>query len=210
MKLYWFQVAPNPTKVRLYIAEKNAGGAAIELEQVVVKLPKGEQNSPEHKARNPFGSLPVLELDDGTYIIESLAIVDYLEDLFPEPPMWGTDAASRARGRELERIVDLRVLLPIARYIHATDSPLGLPPNPGVAENAQKFLPTGLAYIDDALADGRPFLKGETPSVADCTLAAALQFARFAKFDLDEQFAHLHRWDGEYRSRDVAASVLTL
>ena len=210
MKLYWFQVAPNPTKVRLYIAEKNAGGAAIELDQVVVKLPKGEQNSPEHTARNPFATLPVLELDDGAHIIESLPIVDYLEELFPDPPMWGTDAASRARGRELERIADLRVMVPIARYIHATDSPVGLPPNPGVAENAQKTLPAGLAYIDDVLSDGRPFLKGEAPSVADCTLAAALQFARFAKFDVDEQYAHLHRWDAEYRSRDVATSVLTL
>ena len=80
MKLYWFQVAPNPTKVRLYIAEKIAGGAAIELEQVVVNLPKGEQHSSEHQARNPFGSLPVLELelelDDGSYLIESLPIID--------------------------------------------------------------------------------------------------------------------------------------
>lgn len=135
MKLYWFQVAPNPTKVRLYVAEKNAGGASIELEQVVVKLPKGEQNMPEHKARNPFSSLPVLELDDGSHIIESLPIVDYLEELFPDPPMWGTTVAERARGRELERIADLRVMIPIARYIHATDSPVGLPPNPGVAEN---------------------------------------------------------------------------
>ena len=210
MKLYWFQVAPNPTKVRLYIAGKNAGGAAIELEQVVVKLPKGEQNSPEHKARNPFGRLPVLELDDGTHLIESLAIVDYLEELFPDPPMWGTDAVSRARSREVERIADLQVLLPIARYIHATASPIGLPPNPGIAEQAQAALPSGLAYFNDALADGRPFLNGAQPTVGDCTLAAALQFARFAKFDLDELYVHLHRWDAEYRNRDVATSVLTL
>ena len=81
MKLYWFQVAPNPTKVRLYIAEKRAGGATIDFESVIVKLPKGEQNRPEHLARNPFASLPVLELDDGTCIIESLAIIDYLEEV---------------------------------------------------------------------------------------------------------------------------------
>ena len=210
MKLYWFQVAPNPTKVRLYIAEKIAGGAAIELEQVVVNLPKGEQHSSEHQARNPFGSLPVLELDDGSYFIESLPIIDYLEDCFPEPPMWGSDAASRAQGRELERIADLRVLLPIARYIHATKSPLGLPPNPKLAESAQSVLPAGLAYIDDTLSDGRPFLKGEMPGVADCTLAAALQFARFSKFNVEEPYAHIRRWDAAYRSRDVARSVLTL
>jgi glutathione S-transferase len=210
VKLYWFQVAPNPTKVRLYIAEKNAGGAVIELDQVVVKLPKGEQHLPEHKARNPFGSLPVLELDDGTHLIESLAIIDYLEELVLEPPMWGTDPKSRAQSRELERIVDLRVLLPLARYIHATDSPLGLAPNPGVAESAQAALPSGLAYIDDTLSDGRPFLKGDSPTVADCTLAAALQFARYARFALDEAYLHIHRWDADYRARDVAKSILTL
>ena len=124
--------------------------------------------------------------------------------------MWGSDAASRAQSRELERIADLRVLLPIARYIHATKSPLGLPPNPKLAESAQSVLPAGLAYIDDTLSDGRPFLKGEMPGVADCTLAAALQFARFSKFNVEEPYAHIRRWDAAYRNRDVARSVLTL
>ena len=103
-----------------------------------------------------------------------------------------------------------RSCCPSARYIHATASPIGLPPNPGIAEQAQAALPSGLAYFNDALADGQPFLNGAQPTVGDCTLAAALQFARFAKFDLDELYVHLHRWDAEYRNRDVATSVLTL
>jgi glutathione S-transferase len=210
MKLYWFQVAPNPTKVRLYIAEKNAGGAAIDFESVVVKLPKGEQNAPEHLARNPFASLPVLELDDGTCIIESLAIIDYLEEMHPQPPLWGADAVSRARGRELERIIDLRILSNLARYIHATNSPTGRPPNAGVAESAREALPPGLEYIDGVLADGRAFVTGDRAGVADCTLAAALQFARFAKFDVAGDHANIRRWDADYREREVAKSVLTL
>jgi len=72
MKLYVFPVAPNPTKVRLYLAEKAAGGATIDLSQVTVNLPQGEQRKPEHLTRNPFGRLPVLELDEGSYLIESL------------------------------------------------------------------------------------------------------------------------------------------
>ncbi len=66
MKLYFFPFAPNPTKVRLYIAEKRERGAAIELEEVLVNLVEGEQNGPEHLARNPRGALPVLELDSGS------------------------------------------------------------------------------------------------------------------------------------------------
>ena len=84
MKLYMFQVAPNPTRVRLYLAEKAAAGAKIDLQQIAVNLPKGEQRTPDHLARNPLGRLPVLELDDGSYLTESLAIIEYLEECYPE------------------------------------------------------------------------------------------------------------------------------
>jgi len=210
MKLYWFQVAPNPTKVRLYVAEKNAHGGAIVLDGVVLKLPKGEQHSAEHRARNPFGAVPVLEFDDGGTLTESLAIIEYLEELHPQPSMWGENARERARSRELERIADLRVLLPIARYIHATNSPTGRPPNPGVAEQAQTAWPAALAYFDQILADGQPFLAGAMPTVADCTLAAALQFARFAKLEVLGAYPQLMRWDAAYRAREPARAVLTL
>jgi glutathione S-transferase len=210
MKLYWFQVAPNPTKVRLYIAEKIVGGAAIELEGVVVKLPKGEQHSPEHRARNPFESLPVLELDDGSTIVESLSIIDYLEDMYPLPPMWGLEPRERARAREVERIVEQRLLNPLIAYVHATNSPTGRPPNDGIAQWAMSEWPAALLYLDELLADGRSFLLGDTVGVADCTLAAALQFARFTKVDLLAGLAALAHWDAVYRERPVARMVLTL
>lgn len=210
MKLYMFQVAPNPTKVRLYLAEKAAGGAEIELEEVSLNLPKGEQKTPEQLARNPFGRLPVLELDDGTCLIESLPIIEYLEELHPDPPMIGTDPLERARVRELERIADLGVLLPVARVIHATNSPLGLSPVPEVAAIFRASLPDALRFLDGRLADGRPFVAGQHPSIADCTLAAALQFARFGKVEIAPTFEHLARWDRDYRERPVARSVLTL
>ena len=112
--------------------------------------------------------------------------------------------------RELERIVDLKILANVGRYIHATNSPIGLPPNAGVADNARKALPSGLDYIDGVLSTGRAFVAGDDPGIADCTLAAALQFARYAKFDVMGDFAHIRRWDADYRDRDVARSVLTL
>ncbi|MGR8921589.1 MAG: glutathione S-transferase family protein [Gammaproteobacteria bacterium] len=212
MKLYQVDVAPNPTKVRLYVAEKRAGGAELDIEPVEVKLMKGEQNSPEFLAKNPFGALPVLEFDDGGTLTESLAIIDYLEELAPAPSMWGASPRERARARELERIADLRVLAPLARYIHATNSPLGLAPNAGVAEQAGAVWPKGLAYLDRVLAAGDEFLCGARPTVGDCTLAAALQFARFAKMDLGlaDDFPALAAWDLSYRERPAAKDVLVV
>ena len=146
MKLYFFPVAPNPTRVRLYLAEKAESGARIPLDEVAVNLRQGEHRRPEHLARNPFGRLPVLELDDGRHLLESLAIIEYLEDLHPSPPMIGREPLERARVRELERIAELGVLQPVARIVHATNSPLGLPPNPGVAEHFRGCL----LYTSDA------------------------------------------------------------
>ena len=158
MKLYIFQIAPNPTKVRLYLAEKEAGGTLLDISQVSVNLPKGEQKTSAHLARNPLGKVPVLELDDGSYLTESLAIIEYLEERYPEPPLIGHTPLERAHVRELERIADLGILLPIARIIHATNSPLRLPPNPAVAEQARAMLPGALTLFNERLSDGRPFM----------------------------------------------------
>ena len=210
MKLYVFPVAPNPTRVRLYLAEKREAGRPIELEEVRVSLPRSEQKSPEHLARNPFGRLPVLELDDGSFLTESLAIIEYLEELHPEPPLIGRDPVERARVRELERICELGVLLPIAQIVHATRSPLGLPARPEVASHFREALPRVLELLDAKLANGRPFLAGAGPSIADFTLAAALQFGRFGGVEIDAPFERLARWDLAYRDRPAARSVLVV
>jgi glutathione S-transferase len=210
MKLYIFQVAPNPTKVRLYLAEKAAGGTDIPLQQVSVNLPKGEQRTPEHLARNPLGRLPVLELDDDSYLTESLSIIEYLEEGYPTPPLIGRTPLERARVRELERIVEFGILNPIGRIIHATNSPIGLPPNPTIAEHFRKILPEALRFVESKLSDGRPFVAGEHPSIADCTLAASLQFARFGKVEIDSTFQNIAAWDARYRERAVAKSVLVV
>jgi glutathione S-transferase len=196
VKLYFFPVAPNPTRVRLYVAEKAEAGTRIPLEEVPVNLPQGQQRLPDHLARNPFGQLPVLELDDGRHLLESLVIIEYLEDLYPSPPMIGSEPLERARVREHERIAELRVLQPVARILHATNSPLGLPPNPGVEAHFRKLLPEGLGVLNERLGDGRPFV-----------VQAAFQFARFGKIDLGG-LEHLTRWDREYRSRPAAQAVL--
>ena len=198
MKLYYFPIAPNPTKVRIYLAEKG-----IEIEQVLVSLVKGEQKSREHLARNPFGNLPVLELDDGTHLTESLAIIEFFEELYPDPPMIGTNPFERARVRRLERIADLGVLIPVARIIHATRSPLGLPPVPEIAAAARRGLPKALEVLDAALGD-QPFLAGERPTIADCTLFAAFGFARFGEVEIDPADRNLARWSADFGQRPSA------
>jgi glutathione S-transferase len=198
VKAYIFPIAPNPTKLRVYLAEKG-----LEIEQVTVNLPKGEQRSAEHRARNPLGKLPVLELDDGTYLTESLAIIEYLEELHPEPPMLGETPLERARVRELERIADLGVLLRVGRIVHATRSPLGYPPNPAVAEEERRALPSALAVLETRIGEA-PFLAGERPTIADCTLFAALRFARFGGVEIDPGCVRLARWLARFEERPSA------
>jgi glutathione S-transferase len=210
MKLYVFPVAPNPTKVRLYLAEKAAAGFRIPLEEITVNLIERAQRSPEHLARNPFGTLPVLETDSGRFLIESLTIIDHLEELFPVPSMFGPDPESRAFARQLERVADIGILIPIARIVHATDSPVGYPANPAVAAYYRERLPRSLDYLEDLLGDGRPFLAGDAVTVADCTLAAGLQFGRFRKIEPLGDYPRLLAWDARYRGRETAKSVLVV
>ena len=210
MKLYCFPVAPNPTRLRLYLAEKRQAGAELDVEEVSVNLRQQEQHSAEHLKRNPLAKLPVLEIEDGVYLTESLAIIEYLEELVPDPPMIGDTPLARARTRELERIIEIGVLRPIAEIVHATDSPLGLPPNPAVAEHFRAALLPNLAIVEERLRDGRPLLMGDRPSIADCTLAAALQFGRMAKVVLDPEYENIARWDLAFRERLSAKQVLVL
>jgi len=207
VKLYFFMVAPNPTKVRLYLAEKAALGSALQIEQVPVNLGAGEQKSAEHLARNPLGNLPVLECDDGSFLTESLVIIEYLEELHPDPPMIGRDAAERARVRRIERIAEMGVLVPLAVGVHTTNSPLGLPAVPEVAAWHRERMREPLALLDAQLADDRPFVMGDRVSIADCTLAAALQFSRFGKFEIDPGFEHVLRWDAAYRQRAAVRDI---
>ena len=188
MKLYYFPVAPNPTKVRVYLAEKG-----LDLECERVNLREGGTRTPEFLARNPLGKLPVLVLDDGSTLTESLAIIEYLEELHPEPPLWGRDPRERAHARELERLCDLGVLISVARAVHATNSPLGLPPNPGVAEQALGLLDQNLEVLDGRIGKG-PFVAGDRPTVADCTLWAGFGFATVFGIAIDPRFENVARW----------------
>lgn len=208
MKLYTVPLAPNPTKVMLYIAERAERGLDMGIEQIVVNTVKGRHKEPAHLARNPFGTVPTLELDDGSYIVESLAIVHYLEALFSEGALLAGTPQARAKALDVERIVDLRIGGPMGAYGHATRSPLGRPPNPEAAAAAMAALQTPLDYLERMLGDGRPLLLGGDVSIADCTLQSSLQFMRFVEADVFGDRPLLRAWDERYRARPAAQKVL--
>ena len=133
MKLYVFQVAPNPTKVRLYLSEREVSGARVEVEEISINIPEGEAKTPGFLKKNPQGQLPVLELENEIFIAESLPIIEYFEEYDPQYKMYGNNSEARAISRSLERTVDTGVLIPVGMAVHATRSPIGLPPNAEVA-----------------------------------------------------------------------------
>ncbi|MFT4571438.1 MAG: glutathione S-transferase [Hyphomicrobiaceae bacterium] len=208
MKLYYFPVAPNPTKVRLFLAEKAAAGYPIAIEEVAVSLVDGAQRSPEHTARNPMKRLPVLELDDGSYIPESLPIMEYLEELYPEPSLIGRTPRDRAQIRSMERMIETGIMNRIAAYVHATNSPIGVPPSEDAATRAREGLDQALPILEQFFGDGREFAAGDAPSIADCTLAAGFQFGRFGQLEAVQGYPRLVEWDFRYRERPASKAVL--
>ena len=208
MKLYMVPLAPNPTKVMLYIAEREELGVDMSIEQIVVNTLKGRHKEPEHLARNPFGTVPALELDDGTYLIESLAMIDFLEDKFPNNTMYQGTPEEKGKARDMERVIDLRLGGPMGAFGHATNSPLGRPPEPEKAAQYLESMQTPLNYLETLLGDGRPLLCGDHVNVADCTLQSFLQFTRFVEADVFGDRPLLRAWDARYRARPAAQAVL--
>jgi len=197
MKIYDFPLAPNPKKLRVYLAEKG-----LEIPFQVLNLVEGEHRRPEYLARNPMGGLPFLELDDGTTLTESLAIIEYLEELHPEPPMIGREPLERARVRRLERLIEFGVLGRAGRYFFHT-SPVfaGSRQVPEVAELAREEFPGVLEVVDREIGD-QPFAAGDHPTIADCTLYAALLHAERAGLPMpDERAPNLRRWYAEFAKR---------
>ena len=197
MKLYVFPLAPNPKKVLVYLKEK---GLEVPLEQI--DIASGQNRTPEFLARNPLGGLPVLELDDGSHLTESLAIIEYFEELHPDPPLIGTAPLERARVRELERIGEIGVLSGVGAVFQNT-SPLfasRLKQSPEAAESARMRVANALKVLDEKIGD-RPFVAGARPTIADCTLAAALSFGEFAGVTPDPGLSRLGRWWQSFRQR---------
>ena len=203
MKLYNGRFAPNARRVRIFLAEK---GLAVPL--VEVDLGQMEQRSPAYSAINPFQRVPALELDDGTVIAESIAICRYLEEVHPEPPLFGVGALQRAIVEMWQRRLELSLLSPIAqafRHSHPAMKEMETPQVAPWAEACKSHAAEAMAVVDEALAD-RPFIAGDQFTVADITGLIALDFAKPARIAIPERFAHLRRWRDALSARPSAAA----
>jgi glutathione S-transferase len=201
MKLYSSAFAPNPRRVRIYLAEKNIAVPAVTLD-----LGKLEQRGPGFSALNPFQRVPLLELDDGTLISESIAICRYFEELHPDPPLFGTGALERASIEMWQRRLELNLFLHIAHAFRHAHPHMAAMEQPQIAEFAQASKPKAVAAMrafDAALADRR-FIAGNRFSVADITGLVALDFTKVARIAIPEELVHLRRWHGELAARPSA------
>jgi glutathione S-transferase len=201
MKLYDGGRAPNPRRVKVFLAEK---GITVPIEQV--DLGKLAHKSPEYTAINPLQRVPALELDDGTIISESIAICRYFERLHPEPPLFGTDARDGALVEMWERRIEFHLLGPVSHVFRNSHPAMKEMEVPQVAAWADANKPRVMDFL--ALLDGelksRRYVAGDRYSVADITGMIAVDFMKPAKLVVPDTMSNLKRWHDEVSARPSA------
>ena len=198
MKLYDGGRAPNPRRVRMYLAEK---GIEVPLEPV--DMAAMGHRAPEVTALNPLRRLPVLELDDGTAISETIAICRYFEEVQPDPPLFGTGALGKAVVEIWQRRMEMHLLLPVAnvfRHTHPAMAEWEVPQIPDFAEANRPKVEEAVRWIDGELAT-REWIAGDAFTVADITGAVALDFMKPARLRVPEECGNVARWYEALRAR---------
>ncbi len=203
MLLYDTKVAPNPRRVRIFLAEKRISVPTREID-----LGKMEHKNPDYAEVNELQRTPTLVLDDGTRIAESVAICRYFEETQPEPPLFGRGAVGRALTEMWQRRMELSFLLPVAmafRHSHPAMAAMEIPQIPQVAETSRPRVMEFLKLLDARLAETR-FIAGDEYSIADITGLVAMDFMRPAKIKAPEDLKNLARWYAEVSARPSAAA----
>ncbi|EDQ33598.1 Glutathione S-transferase [Hoeflea phototrophica DFL-43] len=204
MKLYDGGRAPNPRRVTVFLAEKG-----IDIERVPVDMGNLGHKSEEVTGLNPLQRLPVLVLDDGTALSESVAICRYLEELYPEPPLLGVDARDRAIVEMWNRRVELHFLASVAAAFRHTHPAMKEWEVPQVAEWGEANRPKALAFLEllDKELATREFIAGDRYTIADITAMIAVDFMKPARIDKPEHLENLMRWYQAVSSRPSAQAV---
>lgn len=182
--------APNPRRVTLFLREKG-----LEIPSTDIALMKGEHRSPAVLAKNPRGQVPFLELDDGRVLAETIAICRYLDELHPDPPLFGSDAWQRAETDMWVRRVETTLGAPVAVvWVHGHRLTAGLVEQiAAVAAQARVRVADALAWFDAQLAD-RQWLCGDRYTIADIVLLTTLDFALWIGEPLPENLTNLRGW----------------
>ncbi|TIW19811.1 MAG: glutathione S-transferase [Mesorhizobium sp.] len=203
MKLFDGGRAPNPRRVRVFLAEK---GLTVPL--VPVDMSALEHREQPVASRNALRRLPVLELDDGTVITESIAICRYFEELHPEPALFGKGALGKAKVEMWQRRMEFNLLSCVAaafRHIHPAMKDWEVPQIPEWGEANKPKAVEFLHLLDRELAD-REFAAGDAYSVADITGLIAIDFMKPARIRVPEECTNVLRWHAALSSRPSAAA----
>ena len=202
MKIVETAPAPNCRRVRIFLAEK---GIEMSFEQI--NIMEKDQYRPEFEKLNAYQRVPVLVLDDGTCIAESIAICRYFEALHPEPALFGGLTRWTTGIIEMwQRRMELGLFLHIAQTFRHTNPKMGeleSPQVPAWGEVNRGRAELALQRLDEALAD-RPFVAGEQYSVADITALVAIDFMKPAHIDRPAELIHLNRWYDAVSARPSA------
>jgi glutathione S-transferase len=201
MKILTAKGAPNPRRVRIFLAEKGVEVAMQDLD-----LMQGALKTPQFAAINSFQRVPVLVLDDGTAIAETVAICRYFEELHPEPPLFGKGPLGVAKVEMWNRRMDLGLLSSVAqafRHLHPAMAKLEVPQVAAWGEANKPRALDILRIMDAALANHR-FLAGEDYSIADITGLVAIDFMKPARIERPPGLDNLARWYQDVSSRASA------
>jgi glutathione S-transferase len=201
MKIVEQSRAPSPRRVRIFLAEK---GITVPYEQV--DLMKFDHRSPRFTELNPMQQVPVLVLDDGTAIAESVAICRYFEEQQPEPALFGKGAKQRAIVEMWNRRMELGLYCRVAqcfRHTHPAMAPLETPQVKEWGEANRARTAEMLEWIDRELS-GRRFIAGDSYSIAHITALVALDFMKVARIERPHHFKELERWYSEVSGRPSA------
>ena len=201
MKIYDFALAPNPRRLRIFVAEK---GLKIPVEQVDIFA--GKSRTPEMLAKNPAGGLPVIELDDGTHLAESVAICRYLESLHPEPNMMGKNSREQAEIEMWNRRVELGLFSAAGRAFQHTNELFKerLKQFPEYGETQREATKQQMQWLDAQIGN-KPFIAVDRFTIADITAEVAVDFAaQAAGVSIDPSLKNLARWHQSVSSRPSA------
>jgi glutathione S-transferase len=204
MKLYGApKPAPNPRRVRMFLAEKG-----IDLAETPIDLMTREHKSPEYRQKNSLGQVPTLELDDGATISETVAICRYFEELHPEPPLFGRTALEKAQVDMWVRRVEFQLMAPVGqfwRHAHPRTAAL-LTQYKDFGESNRAAYSNAQRWLDEEFADGRPFIAGDALSMADICALSTVDFAHWIGLDLDPDRPHLTAWHERIAARPSASA----
>lgn len=200
MKLYDSATAPNPRRVRIFLAEK---GLAVPTVQVDIGTRANLE--PAFRAKNPFAQVPVLELDDGTCISESVAICRYFEEIQPEPSLFGVGVRERTLVEMWNRRVELELTNRVFLcFQNTSDFFKGrIPQVPEYGAIAKARAQESMVLLDGVLA-GQRFVAGDRYSIADVTALVGIDFARVVKLRPEPEQKNLLRWHAEVSARPSA------